>query len=97
MRAFAALLLVAGPLLAESEVVREEIYNYRIVGTLPAGWKRTSARLSFTYSIDAREGTTTGCGQRSKPGCSPDPKSSETASKVAPIAALASWTALCPT
>ncbi|MHC4938370.1 MAG: hypothetical protein ACYTHK_05325 [Planctomycetota bacterium] len=52
MRAFAALLLVAGPLLAESEVVREEIYNYRIVGTLPAGWKRTSARLSFTYSID---------------------------------------------
>ena len=47
-----ALLLLSGALLAESEVLREELYNYRIVGTLPAGWKRDPAKLTFTYSID---------------------------------------------
>jgi hypothetical protein len=32
--------------------VREEAYNYRIVGTLPAGWKRDEDRLRFVYAID---------------------------------------------
>ncbi|MHC4547677.1 MAG: hypothetical protein ACYTEZ_02785 [Planctomycetota bacterium] len=43
-------LLLAAP---EKELVREEPFNYRIVGTLPAGWKRSPDRkLVFAYSVD---------------------------------------------
>jgi len=34
------------------EVIREERFNYRIVGALPRGWKRAPDKLAFTYSID---------------------------------------------
>ena len=34
------------------EVVREEAYNYRILGPLPRGWKREAASLVFTYRVD---------------------------------------------
>jgi len=52
LAALGALLLLAAPLRAEEEVIREEAYNYRIVGELPAGWKRAPAKLVFTYEID---------------------------------------------
>jgi len=34
------------------EVLREERYNYRIVGKLPRGWKRAADKLVYTYAID---------------------------------------------
>ena len=34
------------------EVVREEAYNYRILGPLPRGWKREATSLVFTYRVD---------------------------------------------
>jgi hypothetical protein len=37
---------------AESEVLREEAYNYRVVGALPKGWARQSGRRHWTYAID---------------------------------------------
>jgi hypothetical protein len=45
-----AALLIAAP---EQELIREEPFNYRIVGKLPAGWKqRPDRKLSFAFSID---------------------------------------------
>jgi hypothetical protein len=34
------------------EILREEHYNYRVVGALPRGWKRAPAQLVFTYAVD---------------------------------------------
>jgi len=48
----AAALLLASSARAESEVVREEAFNYRVVGELPPSWKRDPERLAFTYSIE---------------------------------------------
>lgn len=42
-------LLLAAP---EQELIREEAFNYRIVGKLPAGWKRRDRKLSFVFSVD---------------------------------------------
>ena len=53
-RALALLLLaVTAAAEPEREFLREEAYNYRVIGRLPAGWKRTGTRLAYTYSIDA--------------------------------------------
>lgn len=54
MRAGLAVLLLPALLLAapEKELIREEAFNYRIVGRLPAGWKRRDRKLSFAFSID---------------------------------------------
>ena len=48
------LALLAGSALAESqtELLREEVYNYRVVGKLPAGWKRRGGSLTYTYFVD---------------------------------------------
>jgi len=50
----AALLLAArtGQAAPEGELLREEAYNYRVVGTLPRGWRRPSDALAFVFSID---------------------------------------------
>jgi len=49
----AALLLAAAPALgAPAELLREEAYNYRVVGELPAGWQRRGNELEFTYSLE---------------------------------------------
>jgi hypothetical protein len=50
-----AILLLPALLLAapERELIREESFNYRILGQLPAGWKRRPGqKLSFAFSID---------------------------------------------
>jgi hypothetical protein len=49
-----AILLLPALLLAapEKELIREEAFNYRIVGQLPAGWKQRDRKLSFAFSID---------------------------------------------
>jgi len=39
----------AGP---TPEVLREEQFNYRIIGVLPRGWKRTPDKLVYTYAVD---------------------------------------------
>ncbi|MHC4134957.1 MAG: hypothetical protein ACYS0K_08235 [Planctomycetota bacterium] len=54
MRPGLAVLLLPALLLAapEKELIREEPFNYRIVGKLPAGWKRRDKKLSFAFSID---------------------------------------------
>lgn len=54
MRLGLAVLLLPALLLAapEQELVREEAFNYRILGKLPAGWKRRDRKLSFAFSID---------------------------------------------
>ena len=47
------LLLLTGAAVAEEqEVLREEAYNYRIVGRLPVGWKRDGTRLAYTFRDD---------------------------------------------
>ena len=54
MRPGLAILLLPALLLAapDEEFIREEPFNYRIVGKLPAGWKRRDKKLSFAFSID---------------------------------------------
>jgi hypothetical protein len=42
-------LLAAAP---KGEVLREEAFNYRVVGTLPTGWQRRERTLHFTYRVD---------------------------------------------
>jgi hypothetical protein len=42
-------LLAAAP---QGEVLREEAFNYRVVGTLPAGWQRREQTLHFAYRVD---------------------------------------------
>jgi len=41
--------LLAAP---RAEVLREEPYNYRVVGSLPAGWTRAADKLAFTYKFE---------------------------------------------
>ncbi|MCZ6785806.1 MAG: hypothetical protein O7E54_01445 [Planctomycetota bacterium] len=36
----------------EPELLREEVYNYRVVGKLPPGWRRRAGSLAYTYAID---------------------------------------------
>lgn len=54
--AFPSLLLLLLTLPAAAapapEVLREEAYNYRIVGELPKGWKRRPEGLAFVFAID---------------------------------------------
>ena len=57
MSALRALLLcaLAGAATAAEapELLREESFNYRIVGKLPAGWSRDKAGvLGYTYSVE---------------------------------------------
>ena len=55
MRPGLAILLLPALLLAapERELIREEPFNYRILGELPGGWKqRPDQKLSFSFSID---------------------------------------------
>jgi hypothetical protein len=52
-RAAALLLLLATAGAAPApEVLREEAYNYRIVGELPPGWQRRGGDLAFVYAVD---------------------------------------------
>ena len=34
------------------ELLREEVFNYRVVGSLPAGWRQQKASLHFTWFVD---------------------------------------------
>ena len=43
------LVLLAAP---REEVLREERYNYRVLGTMPAGWSRDKVKLVFTYKFE---------------------------------------------
>jgi len=46
------LVVVVAQAAPQPEVVREERFNYRLVGALPRGWKRAPAKLVWTYRID---------------------------------------------
>lgn len=50
----AVLLVLAAPLLGAPtpELLREEAYNYRIVGELPRGWQRRPNTLAFAFAVD---------------------------------------------
>jgi len=48
----AALLLLATAAASEPELLREDGYNYRVVGELPRGWKRRADALVFVFAID---------------------------------------------
>ncbi len=52
--AFLALVLLATPARAapEPELLREEAFNYRVVGELPRGWKRRDDALVFVFAAD---------------------------------------------
>jgi len=50
---FLLLLLLAESAAAQVELLREEAYNYRIVGALPKAWKRQGVRRSYSFFIDA--------------------------------------------
>ena len=54
MRQLAVLLAAATALAApEKELVREEAFNYRVVGKLPPGWKRRGDRkMVYAFSIE---------------------------------------------
>ncbi|HEX5137247.1 MAG TPA: hypothetical protein VFY93_09755 [Planctomycetota bacterium] len=47
-----ALLAGAAAAAPAPEVLREEAYNYRVVGELPRGWSRRTDALVFVYAID---------------------------------------------
>jgi hypothetical protein len=56
-RLIAPLLAVAGLAAAalaapRAEVLREEAYNYRVLGSLPVGWTRAPDKLAFTYKFE---------------------------------------------
>jgi hypothetical protein len=52
-RTFALLLLGAGVLATpRGEVLREEDFNYRIIGELPPGWKRAERGTAFSFTLD---------------------------------------------
>ena len=45
--------LLAGTAAAQVELLREEAYNYRVVGKLPEAWKRQAAPRRYTFFLDA--------------------------------------------
>jgi len=45
--------LLAAPAEAPAELIRNEPWNFRVLGKLPAGWKRrNTSTLDFTYTLE---------------------------------------------